>query len=362
MKKYFIVLTLLFILLISPLSVKAETEAQKLESLQRLIISLQEVLNQLLANANNVPSKPEVSYENSGVNLTIGRQVTVVIKNDFGATDSKLNVRQTASVNGLLLGQQLNGSQGVITDGPIHTKPITWYKVDFNSGVDGWVAGEYLRGEGGYNIGEAVAPKPPVVNDIEHKITISEQVKCLFNGSNDKEKCYTAVSDASSDDSLSFYCSGVGTCSVNVKGLKGMSLPWSSSCTAGRLPLTTIIDGNDEYINLSCGVYATIDMYSHRAVPNLSFNISGETSAKSGSFTVVVIGPDYAGSKDWNIVGQFLKDGSSVVAVSNIAPVSNGYWSTQFGNIRTEGEYTILVYDSSYNLLTEGILMNTYKG
>jgi hypothetical protein len=78
---------------------------------------------------------------------------------------------------------------------------------------------------------------------------VSEQVKCVFNGSNGTEKCYT-VTDSNPSDWFS--CTGTGTCVASVKGLKGSQLAWKSSCESKNLPITTT-DGNNEYVNFSCG-------------------------------------------------------------------------------------------------------------
>ena len=67
----------------------------------------------------------------------IGKSINV------SADGRRLNVRSTA--NGVFLGQQLHNAGGVIIDGPINTAGYSWYKVDFSIGVDGWVAGGFVR-------------------------------------------------------------------------------------------------------------------------------------------------------------------------------------------------------------------------
>jgi peptidoglycan hydrolase-like protein with peptidoglycan-binding domain len=114
-------------------------------------------------------------------------------------------------------------------------------------------------------------------------------------------------------------------------------------------------------VNVRQAASATISLSSLRAVPDQDFTIAGKTSQRGGELMVVVIGPDYDGSYDWNVVGNLLK-GNRYTVVSNSARVSNGRWSTRFNNIETEGEYRILIYDSNGYLLTSEPLMNTYKG
>jgi hypothetical protein len=61
-------------------------------------------------------------------------------------TTAALNVRQTPSTSGTLLGSQPVGSMGTITQGPTTADGYTWWFVDYTSGVDGWSAGEWLVG------------------------------------------------------------------------------------------------------------------------------------------------------------------------------------------------------------------------
>jgi hypothetical protein len=77
-------------------------------------------------------------------------------------------------------------------------------------------------------------------------LTVTEQVKCIFNGATTKQECYIATESTSS---LAFHCSGFGTCVVEVKGPKGTALTWKSSC--GGYAYTTL-DGDSEYAQFSC--------------------------------------------------------------------------------------------------------------
>ncbi len=78
-------------------------------------------------------------------------------------------------------------------------------------------------------------------------ITVSEQVKCVFKGATIEQKCYTATDYTSPYYNLG--CSGVGACTVDVKGAKGDSITWKSSC--GGYAYTTM-DGASEYAEFSC--------------------------------------------------------------------------------------------------------------
>ena len=74
---------------------------------------------------------------------------------------------------------------------------------------------------------------------------ISEQVKCVFQGSSTTQKCY---SNYQTLDGTGF-CSGIGTCVTTVSGNKGEQITWKSSC--GGYAYTTI-DGQNEYAYFNC--------------------------------------------------------------------------------------------------------------
>ena len=69
--------------------------------------------------------------------------------------------------------------------------------------------------------------------------TVSEQVKCLFQNSNQLQKCYTPKGS----------CSGIDSCVVDVAGWKGEKITWKSSCGGYAY---TLIDGNAEYAKFKC--------------------------------------------------------------------------------------------------------------
>jgi hypothetical protein len=48
------------------------------------------------------------------------------------------NVRSSGSLNGLLLGTQPANSFGTILEGPIQSEGISWWRIDYDTGVDGW--------------------------------------------------------------------------------------------------------------------------------------------------------------------------------------------------------------------------------
>ncbi|MDD4271761.1 MAG: hypothetical protein PHF50_03065 [Patescibacteria group bacterium] len=82
---------------------------------------------------------------------------------------------------------------------------------------------------------------------------VSEKVKCVFEGSQTEQRCYTAE-----DNNVG--CSGKGTCVVDVAGIKGDKLTWKSSC--GGYVYTTMdglgdYDGHGEYAEFNCSAPST---------------------------------------------------------------------------------------------------------
>lgn len=125
---------------------------------------------------------------------------------------------------------------------------------------------------------------------------IAEKVKCVFNGSNNMEKCYTATSTSSSSW---FTCSGISSCTVDVQGIQGTRLTWKNSCDSSSLFITNI-DGNNKYLNFQCGnniinqsvVTATLRANGSRVLTvkagdtiNYSWNSTGGVSASSNYST-----------------------------------------------------------------------------
>ena len=54
-----------------------------------------------------------------------------------------VNIRETAG--GTIKGYQYTSAQGTVIDGPVTAGIYVWWKVDFDSGADGWAAGRYLQ-------------------------------------------------------------------------------------------------------------------------------------------------------------------------------------------------------------------------
>jgi len=58
-------------------------------------------------------------------------------------TTTTLNVR--AAANDALLGKQVSGAFGSVVSGPIVSGGYTWWKINFDTGVDGWVIQNYIQ-------------------------------------------------------------------------------------------------------------------------------------------------------------------------------------------------------------------------
>jgi hypothetical protein len=58
---------------------------------------------------------------------------------------SNLNVRGAPGLSGIILGVQPTGSQGTVIGGPVFADGFWWWQVNFDTGADGWVAGDFLE-------------------------------------------------------------------------------------------------------------------------------------------------------------------------------------------------------------------------
>ncbi len=66
------------------------------------------------------------------------------IDDQISVTASFLRIRSGASLNSKILGYQLKNAIGKIVDGPKFANGITWWKVNYEKGVDGWSSDTYL--------------------------------------------------------------------------------------------------------------------------------------------------------------------------------------------------------------------------
>ena len=88
-----------------------------------------EFLNDTISSVNKQPENASEIKSGSRVGVNTGN-------------GARLGVRITPG--GTLLGRQPSGAQGIITDGPFALNGFIWWRVNYDSGIDGYSAGEYL--------------------------------------------------------------------------------------------------------------------------------------------------------------------------------------------------------------------------
>jgi hypothetical protein len=128
---------------------------------------------------------------------------------------------------------------------------------------------------------------------------VSEQVKCLFNGSSQSQQCYSAIGS----------CSGVGSCVVDVKGGKGDKVDWKSTCGGYA---TTVIDGASESITFECAIQIKehVDCYFVNSKIDQSC-----TSSKGSCKGVGSCGVELAGTPGESVVWTSSCPGSETTTV-----------------------------------------------
>jgi len=77
---------------------------------------------------------------------------------------------------------------------------------------------------------------------------VKEKVECVFSGSAQLQKCYTAEQNSRA------YCSGTESCSTDILGYKGERIIWKSTCGGYAY---TLVDGTAEYAKFDCSVVGT---------------------------------------------------------------------------------------------------------
>lgn len=109
---------LLLSLMFVPLAQKASAQT---------VSELQAMINQLMAQI--------AAQSGGGGEVMTGKQVI---------TTTSLRVRATPATNGKIVRVVAVGTVGTVLAGPTSAGGVRWYQVQFNNGVSGWVAGEWL--------------------------------------------------------------------------------------------------------------------------------------------------------------------------------------------------------------------------
>ncbi len=93
-----------------------------------------------------IVSGPKIST----VTCTNPIEISVPLKFDIAdrvlvSTDTTLNVRDSA--NGTVIGQQVNGVGGIVVGGPVYSGSLRWWNIEYDAGVDGWSAEDFLASD-----------------------------------------------------------------------------------------------------------------------------------------------------------------------------------------------------------------------
>jgi len=188
--------------------------------------------------------------------------------------------------------------------------------------------------------------------------TVSEQVKCVFNGSTTVQECYSSGSD-SSGSSYSYSCKGTESCVVDVKGNKGDQLTWKSSC--GGYAYTTM-DGVSKYANFSCDISAKPSITVLSPNGGESWQIGSAQTIKwtSSNFPsdrkIDVIRLRDAYGVETNLLTGTINDGSEQIIVPS---VSSGNYTLEIKTYSTSGELIFDASDRAFSMIT---LQQSYPG
>ena len=106
------------------------------------------------AAGNLSPNSSTASATTQGVTSPPPPPSTKFSINDrVQVSSGPLNVRATANTTGTLLGTQPTSALGTIVAGPTAQGGFNWWSINYDTGVDGWSAEDYLV--------KAVTPPPP---------------------------------------------------------------------------------------------------------------------------------------------------------------------------------------------------------
>ncbi|MDQ5922811.1 MAG: Beta helix protein, partial [Patescibacteria group bacterium] len=134
-----------------------------------------------ISGMSYVGSAPDIgAFEYGGTTTTTSTTFTVGQRVQVNATS--LNVRGTASATGTLLGTQTSGALGTVTAGPTSADGYVWWNVNYDSGVDGWSAENYLTS---YTAPTPDTTAPTVPTNLAGTATSSSQINLSWTASTD---------------------------------------------------------------------------------------------------------------------------------------------------------------------------------
>lgn len=87
------------------------------------------------------PIVPDTSSDDA-LDATLPPEPMIAVGGRVAVTDGPVNVR--ASAEGVVLGTQTTGVRGTVVSGPVASGLYTWWNVNFDQGVDGWIATDFI--------------------------------------------------------------------------------------------------------------------------------------------------------------------------------------------------------------------------
>ena len=168
---------------------------------------------------------------------------------------------------------------------------------------------------------------------------VSEQVKCIFNGTVLEQKCYGDIVSPTVGPPVNFSCTGVGSCVVKIKGFRGAQMTLYSGCSGSAGSAAITIDGNNENVSFNCGI---------NKAPTIS-SLSGPITLERGQlgrWTVQVNDPENDSMRYLVVWGDEPLPPRDVTYPFNWAPGSATVYSvTTFTHAYQQaGTYNISVY------------------
>jgi len=241
---------LLLIPLLAALILPSFTSAMTTEELTAKIKVLEQELNQLKTQLAQVQAQAQEWCHNFNKNLKIeisGEEVSTLHmaleKEGFNILDEEKSKKQFGeSTASAISGFQQKYADEILA--PLDLKYGTGFV-----GQNTRAKLNKLYGCGTKEISVVSTPETsvtstpapsPVLSPVATE-QINEQVKCVFNGTPTEQKCHTTDTN--------FTCVGAGTCIVPIKGARGSTMAWTSSCGGSA---STIMDGQDETIEFDC--------------------------------------------------------------------------------------------------------------
>jgi len=240
-KNYLLALSLLGLLLISvPLTSQAQSTAVNNDA---LIVQLQQMIQDLMKQLTTLQQE--------------GKQVAKFAEGEAVITTENLLARDTPSSAGAIVDRIPAGRGGVVLDGPISAGVYQWYKVEYNNGVIGWSAGNWLARD---EVGDVNPVKlyPRIksltvdVNTVKVEFEFDPSVPVTPVCGTFSSPATIDWGDGTTTDVLRYYGCGEkrenihtylesGTYKVMIKNEKGMVLS-SQSVTVKALSVTEVSD------------------------------------------------------------------------------------------------------------------------